>query len=160
MLVYHGSNLAVECPRIIQSERFLDFGIGFYTTTNYDQAVNFAHKVFARRKIGVPTVSHYEIDEIAMRRSFSVRKFLHADMEWLDYVVANRSGTYSGENFDIVYGPVANDDVYTTIAALMAGIIDRPGALAALKVRKLFNQLVFATPEPLSILHFIKYEEL
>ena len=32
MLVYHGSNLKVEKPRLITSNRTLDFGSGFYTT--------------------------------------------------------------------------------------------------------------------------------
>lgn len=42
MLLYHGSNIIVEKPKMIQSNRFLDFGTGFYTTTNYKQALNFA----------------------------------------------------------------------------------------------------------------------
>ena len=42
MILYHGSNVIVKEPHIIESNRFLDFGIGFYTTTNKDQAVNFA----------------------------------------------------------------------------------------------------------------------
>ena len=32
MLVYHGSNIAVENPRLIIPNRTLDFGAGFYTT--------------------------------------------------------------------------------------------------------------------------------
>ena len=54
MLLYHGSNIIVDKPQIIQSNRFLDFGTGFYTTTNYEQALNFAQKVTTRRKEGTP----------------------------------------------------------------------------------------------------------
>lgn len=34
MILYHGSNLVVSKPKLIQQNRFLDFGFGFYTTTN------------------------------------------------------------------------------------------------------------------------------
>ncbi|MBR1742397.1 MAG: DUF3990 domain-containing protein [Lachnospiraceae bacterium] len=50
MLVYHGSYLPVERPKIIVSNRTLDFGRGFYTTTNYEQAEEWARKVLKRRK--------------------------------------------------------------------------------------------------------------
>ena len=52
MILYHGSNVTVEYPKLIKQNRYLDFGFGFYTTTNRDQAVNFAGKVTDRRKPG------------------------------------------------------------------------------------------------------------
>lgn len=52
MLLYHGSNVTVSEPRLIPQNRFLDFGFGFYTTTNKSQAIAFADKVFKRRKTG------------------------------------------------------------------------------------------------------------
>ena len=33
MLLYHGSNMLVNKPEIIESERTLDFGKGFYLAT-------------------------------------------------------------------------------------------------------------------------------
>lgn len=50
MIVYHGSNMIVDHPRLVRQNRTLDFGYGFYTTFNKDQAVNFAEKVTARRE--------------------------------------------------------------------------------------------------------------
>lgn len=52
MLVYHGSNVEVEKPRLIRQNRFLDFVYRFYTTTNKNQAINFAEKVVRRRNEG------------------------------------------------------------------------------------------------------------
>ena len=46
MILYHGSNIVVAQPKLIQQNRFLDFGYGFYTTTNKEQAISFADKVF------------------------------------------------------------------------------------------------------------------
>ena len=49
MILYHGSNVVVSKPKLIQQNRFLDFGFGFYTTTNKKQAIGFADKVYKRR---------------------------------------------------------------------------------------------------------------
>lgn len=48
MTLYHASNVEVRTPRIIRSTRMLDFGFGFYTTTNLEQAKRFAHRVFEK----------------------------------------------------------------------------------------------------------------
>ena len=45
MVLYHGSNMTVSEPKLVEQNRFLDFGYGFYTTTNKGQAVGFADKV-------------------------------------------------------------------------------------------------------------------
>ena len=63
MILYHGSNVTVDKPRLIKQNRFLDFGFGFYTTTNREQAVNFALKVANRRKSGSASLNMYELDE-------------------------------------------------------------------------------------------------
>ena len=63
MILYHGSNEVVPEPKLIQQNRFLDFGFGFYTTTNKKQAIGFADKVYKRRKDGGRIVNIYEIDE-------------------------------------------------------------------------------------------------
>ena len=57
MILYHGSNLTASEPRLIVQNRFLDFGFGFYTTTNRAQAISFAKKVTKRREEGIPTVN-------------------------------------------------------------------------------------------------------
>ena len=60
MTLFHGSNMAVERPRLIEQNRFLDFGFGFYTTTNRAQAENFAQKVALRRG-GRAVLNIYEL---------------------------------------------------------------------------------------------------
>ena len=40
MILYHGSNVVVEQPEILKPSHALDFGPGFYTTLNRDQAVD------------------------------------------------------------------------------------------------------------------------
>lgn len=154
MIVYHGSNVTVEHPQLIKQNRFLDFGFGFYTTTNREQAANFAAKVTERRKSGTATLNIYKIDEKLAFQQCTLLRFDSPDENWLDFVAANRQGIYKDKQYDIIYGAVANDDVYRTITLYMTGILSKDQALEALKIKRLFNQLVFATEKSLKYLHF------
>ena len=149
MILYHGSNVIVDQPKLIRQNRYLDFGFGFYTTTNREQAVNFAQKVTDRRKMGEATLNIYSVNEAVAFQECKVLQFDSPDEAWLDFVAANRQGTYQGEKYDLIYGAVANDDVYRTIALYMTGVLDKEQTLSSLKIRKLFNQLVFATEKSL-----------
>ena len=119
MILYHGSNVVVEQPKLIRQNRYLDFGFGFYTTTNRDQAVNFAQKVTDRRKTDAATLNIYSVEEAVAFKECSLLRFDSPDAAWLDFVAEYKEQT-----------------------------------LAALKIRKLFNQLVFATEKSLQYLHF------
>jgi len=154
MILYHGSNVIVDQPKLIRQNRYLDFGFGFYTTTNREQAVNFAQKVTDRRKMGEATLNIYSVNEAVAFQECKVLQFDSPDEAWLDFVAANRQGTYQGEEYDLIYGAVANDDVYRTIALYMTGVLDKEQTLSSLKIRKLFNQLVFATEKSLQYLKF------
>lgn len=155
MILYHGSNVVVSEPKLIQQNRFLDFGFGFYTTTNKRQAIGFADKVYKRRKGGGRIVNVYEIDEQKAFAECSVLRFNTADEAWLDYVSDNRAGSYEGEKFDFIFGPVANDDVYTTFTLYTAGAFTKEQTLDALKIKELYNQLVLTSEKALSYLKFI-----
>lgn len=154
MILYHGSNVIEDQPKLIRQNRYLDFGFGFYTTTNREQAVNFAQKVTDRRKMGEATLNIYSVNEAVAFQECKVLQFDSPDEAWLDFVAANRQGTYQGEKYDLIYGAVANDDVYRTIALYMTGVLDKEQTLSSLKIRKLFNQLVFATEKSLQYLKF------
>lgn len=155
MIVYHGSNVIVSEPRLIKQNRFLDFGYGFYTTTNKAQAISFADKVTKRRKEGQKEVSIYEIDADKAFKEASLLRFDSPNEAWLDFVSANRSGNYSGETYDFIFGPVANDDIYRTFTLYTAGLLTKEQTLEALKIKKLYDQLVFATEKALSYIHFV-----
>lgn len=155
MILYHGSNVIVSAPKLIEQNRFLDFGFGFYTTTNRIQAIGFADKVTKRRKEGKKAVSIYEIDENRAFTECSVLRFDSANEAWLDFVSENRSGNYAGESYDFIFGPVANDDVYTTFTLYSAGVLTKEQTLEALKIKKLYNQLVLSSEKALSYLKFI-----
>lgn len=154
MILYHGSNVIVSRPRLVEQNRYLDFGYGFYTTTNIEQAAAFAQKVFRRRRTGEPAVSVYELNEEKAFAECAVLTFDAADEAWLDFVSANRAGEYHGDAYDLIFGPVADDDVYTTFTLYSAGVLSKEQTVAALKVKKLYNQLVLTSEKALSYLTF------
>jgi len=156
ILLYHGSNIKVEAPRLVSQTRGLDFGVGFYLTTHETQAKRFSEIVVRRRKNGIATVSTYDFDIDLAYERLSILKFDKADIEWLRFVVTNRLKTYIGEEYDIVIGAVANDTVMPTIQALLGGFLSEEAAIITLKTSKLFDQMCFKSEKALSLLRFDK----
>jgi len=154
MTLYHGSNVEVAEPRILASSHSLDFGPGFYTTLFRGQAEDFARKVVLRKGAGRPTVNIYEIDEKVAFPLCDVLTFDRPNDVWLDFVCSNRDGVNVAKGRDMVLGPVANDDVYHTFALYRNGDLTREETLTRLKVKKLYNQLVFATEKALQFIRF------
>lgn len=159
MNLYHGSNMIVQQPRLITQNRFLDFGFGFYTTTNKSQASNFATKVIKRRKFGKPIVNSYFFNEAEAAKNLSILKFPYANEDWLDFVSLNRAGQYLGKDYDVIIGAVADDDVYRTFTLYTEGLLTKEQTLANLKIKKLYDQVVFATDLALKYLVFNKAVE-
>jgi len=160
MLLYHGSNTAVEEPCLIGQTRGLDFGAGFYLTTNEAQAVRFSEIVVNRRKGGVSTVSVYEFDMGIAACTLAVCRFEQANSEWLRFVTDNRLTRYEGAVYDVVIGAVANDTVMPTIQAYLGGFINEEAALITLKTSKLVDQVCLKSEKALSLLRFVKSFEI
>ena len=154
MLLYHGSNLVVEKPKILTPNRYLDFGNGFYTTSNPEQAKNFADKVTARKKEGQSTVSVYELDEKRFGE-LNILSFESADEAWLDFVSDHRNGTAKEDDYDLIRGPVADDDIFRTFILCSSVVLSKEQTLDALKIKKLFDQYVFASEKAIGLLKFI-----
>lgn len=158
MILYHGSNVIVREPKLIKQNRYLDFGNGSYTTTIKEQAVNFAKKVAFRRG-GKPIVNVYEFDD-THSNGLNIKRFASPNEEWLDFVSDHKNGIYHGEQYDLIIGSVANDDVYRTLQVYSSGLLTKEQTLEALKIKKLFDQYVFATNEAISCLKFIETKEV
>jgi hypothetical protein len=155
MLLYHGSTMEAARLQLVGQTRGLDFGAGFYLTANEAQAARFSEIVAKRRKGGEATVSVYEFDMEAAEGTLAIRKFNHADAEWLQFVAHNRRKTYQGENYDIVVGPVANDTVMPTVQAYLGGFLTEEATLATLKASNLSDQACLKSDGALSLLRFV-----
>lgn len=112
MIVYHGSYMEVKNPDVTVSRANVDFGKGFYTTSLHEQAIKWAKRFKVKR--GCSVVSIYEVDEEMLRKNFRVKEFSAYSEEWLEYIVACRSGKCPAQ-YDVVIGGVVNDKVFDTI---------------------------------------------
>ncbi|MDR2344201.1 MAG: DUF3990 domain-containing protein, partial [Spirochaetaceae bacterium] len=165
MTIYHGSSIIVKTPELRYSVRALDFGEGFYTTTNEEQAVQFARKIHERKIRGGAEnpgcfVNSYGIDYDAMQKQLAILTFDIPDEAWLDFVMANRGEKYTGKKYDVIYGPVANDTVYRALVGYETGLYTKKQTIKQLAVRRLFSQMTFATEKSLSFLSFAGYREI
>lgn len=156
MLLYHGSVETIIQPKILEAQRLLDFGKGFYTTTNKEQAERWAA---IKQKRTIKTVKAfvavYEFNETLLKNdTLKIKIFTQADEEWLDFVIHNRN-IDSAADYDLVIGPVANDTLYQTLTLYEAGILTKPETIARLKVHPLFDQVSFHSHRALEHLKFM-----
>jgi len=157
MKLYHGGAVEIQKPDLIYSRISLDFGRGFYTTSSKEQAIRFA-KNLARRTKQTPIVSTYEfaVHEFSALRT---KEFEEDISGWFDYVVFHRTNKEElPTDYDIVIGPVADDQVATTLGLFQSQIVTKDIAIQLLKYWKLTDQFVFKTKEGLAKLHFIESE--
>lgn len=156
MKLYHGSNIAVQNPQILESDRKLDFGAGFYLTSNLEQAERWAKLTQARRGNGTATVSVFEADEKILN-TLNVLHFQKADKSWLEFVTQNRKNVaQQNDSYDVVIGPVANDRTMPVISLYFSGIYDADETVKRLLPQKLNDQYTFKTEKSLTALNFIE----
>ena len=157
MVCYHGSDTVVDAPIILNAKRPLDFGEGFYVTTNRKQAEAWAKKVAFRNNNRFKCINEYEFDIDSAEQKLTVLRFAAADERWLEFICNNRSGKDTGE-YDIVIGPVADDRVYRVVVEYENGDIDKERALKDLKTETLCDQILFHTEKSLEYLRYISAE--
>lgn len=135
MILYHGSNISIEQIDLEKSKPNKDFGKGFYLSENESQAREMA--LFKSMQMGgEPVISRFEFDNEVMNDTcLKIKIFNEYSEEWADFVFANREGN-NPEQFDIVYGPIANDKVGLQIRKLKDGSIDKAEFLNRLKYMK------------------------
>lgn len=161
MILYHGSNVVVENPKIIQKpNRTNDFGDAFYLTSNNRQATKFAKIVYDRNNnVGVPIINQYWFDEERLPE-LNVVRYEEPTIEWLDFVVECRRGNDPSQNIDIIYGPVADDKVYRIVVLYEQGLVSKEEAIKRMLVNPVYNQYAFKTEKALGMLKFLKAKEV
>nr|WP_303256931.1 DUF3990 domain-containing protein [uncultured Prevotella sp.] len=147
--IYHGSYTIIEQPKLMDGRFTKDFGNGFYCTTLKHQAARWAGRY------DTPIVNIYEYQE---NPSLKIKKFEDLTDEWLDFVVACRSGKPHG--YDIVTGPMADDQIYNYVADFMNGIYTREQFWVMAKFKYPTNQIVFCTSEALKCITHKGFEEV
>lgn len=159
MKLYHGSLEIVMRPVIRQMNRTLDYGRGFYTTTSEKQAEDWVKRRLKEAEATNGYVNVYEFNE---RIGLSLKNLMFdaPTEEWVDFVMHNRTERGFSHDYDIVYGPVANDRVYAAFALYEGGLLDKQNLIAELKTYKLVDQYLFHTEAALMALTFIEAKEI
>ena len=159
MKLYHGSHIEVKNPKIITSSRVGDFGRGFYTTSNLEQARRWAQirAIQENQPSGVVTVFDVP-DHLFSHPELQIKSFENANAVWLDFVLANRKDVDFDHEFDIVRGPVADDRVYVCLNMLEDGLADRETVIRKLKTYVLADQILFHTAKSLLFLEYAATE--
>lgn len=128
MRLYHGSVFEVRKPSFQYGRKKIDFGKGYYTTTQDEQTENWTIIKQDRTKAPKRIVSVYEIDDALLSNpELKFREFHGVDEPWLNFVVNSRKGIK--HDYDLVFGPVANDKVFTTVNLYESGALDAPAAI-------------------------------
>lgn len=111
MKIFHGSLEIIEHPKILHPNRKLDYGEGFYTTTSEKQAEEWVKRRMFEQHANAGYINVYEFDDTAMSM-LKTLIFSEPSREWVKFVMANRTKRGFTHDYDIVYGPVANDKVF------------------------------------------------
>lgn len=150
MIVYHGSVQGVEKPDILHSYRPLDFGKGFYVTTVKEQAERWAKRKADIYEKDTGIVSIYEMKEVM--QEFAVKIFKEDLDEWIDFVCDCRDGRPVYEQYDVIFGKVANDKVFRVVDMYHSGIWDKKRAINEIKIYKTYDQIAFITQRAIDCL--------
>ena len=153
MILYHGSNVEVKEPILLKVQRELDFGKGFYTTSDMEQAARWAWRTAKRRGESNAFVTVYEVNEDELK-NIRLLSFDSPNVEWLNLVVKNRKGEYIAGDWDIISGPVADDQTAQVIDLYLEGAYDEEEAIRRFLTQRLKDQYAFKTNKALKLLIF------
>lgn len=150
MKIYHGTNIIVEKPEKIISGYNKDFGFGFYCTKIEKQAQRWA---ITKRNPHIICVYEYTESDC-----FNVKIFNEMTDEWLDFIADCRHG--KPHQFDIVEGPMADDEVWDYVEDFISGRISREAFWALAKFKHPTHQIIFCTDKALKSIKYITSYEL
>ena len=138
MRLYHGSNMAFKEVDLALCRPNKDFGRGFYLSADRQQAWRMG-EFKALTEGGSPVMNTYLFDErVLVSNELRVLTFDGYTREWADFIFLNRNNktTIPIHEYDIVYGPIANDRVGVQIGKYEAGDITLDQFLENLKYMK------------------------
>ncbi|MBQ7533242.1 MAG: DUF3990 domain-containing protein [Bacteroidales bacterium] len=152
MILFHGTYLDFDRIDLSKSNKGKDFGKGFYLSENKEQAEKMA--VFKSLQYGSkPIILKYDFDKNFLKRELSFLKFTKYSKEWADFILRNRMNENDANirQYDVVYGPIANDKIGVQIRNLIEQNIDMDVFLERLKyVQGITFQYFFGTERAIS----------
>lgn len=155
MILYHGSNIQIKTIDLEKGRRGKDFGQGFYLTAEKEDAAKMAQSAVQREMEGVPTLNVYRFNENVMTNGeLNVKMFDSYSIEWARFIHANRNNK-SGQpihDYDIVYGPIADDKIGLQMWRMAQGYIDEQQFAKEIEYIRPTFQYFFGTKKALQCL--------
>jgi len=161
MTLFHGSNLEIGQIDLNHCKPYKDFGRGFYTTEFEEQA-----QYMARRAVklfgGKPFITKFHVDDTEFKNcDIRKKRFDSPTNEWALFVINNRSRNFTDtaslecnldNKYDVVIGPVANDDIRLLFDLFENEIITIDVLTNRLKYKELTSQISFHTNDAVNLL--------
>lgn len=146
MILYHGSTVKIDNIDLTKSRPNKDFGQAFYLSAEKVQAEEMA-AFKADFEEGVPVLNTYEFDE-SLLEGMKFKKFEDYSEEWAHFVYDHRTDPEGRtlHDFDVVYGPIANDRIGAQITRYKQGYITFQEFLERIKyIKGITFQYAFCT---------------
>ena len=153
LVVYHGSCYEFENIELNKSHNRRDFGKGFYTTILKSQSKEWGYRLSLREKKKNYFIYEYLFEENSV---LNVKRFDTLSEEWLEFIKENRSKGGLQHKYDVVIGPVADDNTMETVQLYIANILTASEAVERLRYNKVNNQVSFHTEKALQYLHLVR----
>lgn len=153
MKLYHGTNVDFSVIDLTKSNKYKDFGQGFYLTDIRTQAEELAAKK-SRLFGGYPVIQEYEFDEAVLANGdLRVLKFEAPTTQWAEFIFKNRNREYNfSHDYDIVIGPIADDGVAYLLGRYEEGTLTIEELSKKLDYKKLNSQYYFGSEKSLKYL--------
>lgn len=154
MILYHGSNIAIENIELSKCRPYKDFGKGFYLTDIRRQAERMAART-AKMFHGEPTLTSFEFDlNSAQKQGLKIKIFNSPDEEWARFVMANRdiNAVQPNHDYDIVIGPVADDTIARLLRMFIENFISEQQLVKELTFSEVTSQYFFHTEAAIKML--------
>lgn len=157
LILFHGSNIAFDKIDLNKSHNRRDFGRGFYCTVLESQAAEWARRLYLRSHSGGKYIYRYIFHQTENLR---VKHFPALNKEWLEFIKENRIKGGIQHNYDVVIGPVADDNTMETVQLYLSSVLSADEAVKRLRYNKVNNQVSFHTPLALEHLIFESRKEV
>lgn len=157
MKLYHGSNVCIEEIDLKRGRKGKDFGQGFYLSADSCQAQMMAERTVDREETGKATLTVYEFDDSVLFNPFDLKVLVFDgySKEWAEFIIMNRRNKTSEQvhDYDIVYGPIADDKVGLQITRYQLQYIPMEELIRQLSFIRPTFQYFFGTERAIRLLH-------
>ncbi len=156
LILFHGTDTNFSKIQLSMSHNKRDFGIGFYTTILEHQAKEWAYRLSLRNH----SKNYYVMKFLFVEsEELKIKRFDSLSIEWLNFIKDNRSRGGLQHAYDVVIGPVADDNTMETVQLYIAKILSAEEAVNRLRYNKVNNQVSFHTSKALEHLKFVRRDQ-